>query len=441
MTKNIFISILTLCALGLFAMKVAQLKYDGQGNRLYSKSECIADLDQIVDLIKNTHPAPFDYISEDEFDKLHQAQIVQLREESTLREFHWNARKLIASIGCGHTSLTGQLEERKVADSMRFPLDTRFVGDQLLLINDSENYSELTSFTEILSINNQSAKEILYNLMPRVSSDGNNEAYPRFYINREVDFFIENHFGYPETYDLTILEDGKIKNVSIERGVRLWSDPADYINSLENLSFQLDKANDIAILTLRSFNYYRNDFSKFSEFVDSSMLRLRESNLNNLIIDIRGNGGGNPYCANHILKHISSSPYQYFHHDNMGYEDLKKEVVPFDESFKGKIYMIIDGGCGSTSGHLASLVKYNQPATLIGQTTGATYKCHDNSSNITLNKTGLNLHIARNTFRTTVEGMQVSEGVIPDIVIEKSLDSWVYEIDNVMDSIYQIISY
>lgn len=440
MTKNIFISILSLCAIGLFAMKVANMRYSPQGDRLYSKIDCVADLNQIADLIKRTHPAPFDYISEAEFNKLHQAQISLLKEENTLREFHWNARRLIASIGCGHTSITGQLEERKVTDSMRFPLDTRFVGDQLILINDSENYSELTSFTEILSINNQTVKEILYDLMLSVSSDGNNEAYPRFYINREVDFFIENHFGYPDTYELTILENGKIKNISIERGVTLWSDPADYINSLENLTFQLDKANDIAILTLRSFNYYRNDFSKFSDFVDSSMLQLRESNLNNLIIDIRSNGGGNPYCANHILKHISSSPYQYFHQDNIGYEDLKKEVVPFDESFKGKTYMIIDGGCGSTSGHLASLVKYNQPATLIGQTTGATYKCHDNSSNITLNKTGLNLHIARNTFMTAVEGMKMSEGVTPDIIIQKSLDAWIYETDNVLDSLYQIIN-
>jgi len=206
------------------------------------------------------------------------------------------------------------------------------------------------------------------------------------------------------------------------------------------IRIQLDPDNDVAVLTLRSFNYYRNDFEVYREFLDSSMQKIFTSNINNLIIDIRGNGGGSPECANHLLRYISSSPYQYFHNQNIGYPELKKEILPSGKNYKGKSYMIIDGGCGSTSGHLASLVKYYKPAILVGETSGATYKCHDNSTNIALPNTRLNLHIARNTFKTAVTGMSVSTGVIPDIIIEKSLDDWIYETDSVMDSLYQIIS-
>ena len=166
---------------------------------------------------------------------------------------------------------------------------------------------------------------------------------------------------------------------------------------------------------------------------------MKESNVNNLVIDIRGNGGGDPNCANHLLRYISKTPYQYFDDNNIGYPDLKKEIIPYDNTFSGQTYIVIDGGCGSTSGHLSSLVKFNKTAILVGQISGASYKCHDNSENVKLPNTSLNLHIARLTYQTAVEGMTMSEGVVPDIVIPKPLKDWTTASDSVLDSIYQII--
>lgn len=439
MSKNIFISLLSLFAIGLFAMKVAKLKYNELGDRLFTKAQCISDLNQIAELIKNTHPAPFDYISKEEFDALHKSQIARLQDENTLRDFHWNARKLIASIGCGHTSLTGQLDERRIKNEKRFPLNTRFIGDRLFLISDFDRNDKLTTKTEILSINGEPTKDILYSMMDRVSVDGLNQSASRYYINREVDFFLSTHFQFTEKYNLQTIQKGLKNEISIPSGVKLWNNPADAYNAIENLSFKLDTSNQVALLSLRSFNYYGGHLSNFNSFIDSSMQQLKQSNFKNLVIDIRGNGGGNPYCANHLLKYISSKPYQYFDSDILYYDDLKTEIKPFEDSYKGEVYMIIDGGCGSTSGHLVSLVRYNQVAILVGQTAGATYKCHDNSSDITLRNTRLNLHIARNTYKTAVKGMKVTDGVIPDLPIDKSLEAWIYNTDNVLDSLHHII--
>lgn len=439
MNKNIIIIILALCALGLFAMRVANMKYDAFGKLLYSKKDCVSDLNQIADIIKNSHPAPYDHINESDFDKLHQSQIAKLKDQNTISEFHWIARKLVASIGCGHTSLSGKLKEREVSDSIRFPLDVKFIGERLFLIRDSDKNNSLISGTEILQINNQSVIDVLRSIMQRISSDGHNKSRSQYSINREAEFYLENHFHYPEFYTFKIVTGTSTKSVKIKCGTTNWVDPAIAYNTSKKLNLSLEKENDLAILTLKSFNYYRSDYSIFSSFLDSSMLRITENKINNLIIDIRGNGGGNPYCANHLLKYISSEPFQYFHKENMGYPDLKKEITPFEKAFTGNTYMIIDGGCGSTSGHLASLVKYNQPATLVGQVSGASYKCHDNSSTISLNKTGLNLHVARNTFKTAVKEMSAKKGIIPDILIENSLDTWIHQTDNVMDSLYHII--
>ena len=423
--------------MGLFAIKVSSLQYSSAGDRIFSKKDCIEDLNKIADEIINTHPAPFDYISENDFNNILQSQILQLKEENTLRDFHWIARKLIASIGCGHTALNGKNEERKISDSLHFPLETRFIGNQLYITQNDNHYPKLKTRDEIKSINGQSVESMLSSMMQRVSSDGLNDAYPRFYINREVAFFIENHFKIPETYTIVFTDDTSIE---IKAGSAFKTSTSIGQNSIENLSFSIDEDNNVALMTIRSFVYYGPDFSQFETYVNNSMNQLNERKIDNLIIDIRGNGGGDPNCANHLLRYISKKSYQYFHENNMGYPDLKKEIQPFENAFDGATYMIIDGGCGSTSGHLCSLVKYNKTALLVGQTSGATYKCHDNSGNITLPNTKLNLHIARNTFKTAVKGMTMSEGVMPDILITKSLSDWATDNDSVLDSIFQIIS-
>ena len=436
MTKNIAVSIFSILLIGLFAMKVSSIQFGANGDRIYSRDACIEDLNRIANAIKNTHPAPFDYINENDFNHVLQSQILELNDQNTLRDFHWIARKLIATIGCGHTALNGQNEERKIPDSLHFPLDARFVGDQLFIAKHNATYPDLKAGAEILSINGQSSKSMLYSMMQRVSSDGLNDAFPRFYINREVDFFIESHFKVPTQYTLRVADNG---TKVISAGVAHSSSAAHGIGNDSLLSFDIDHDHDVAIMTIRSFNYYRQNFKEFQSYVDKSMESLRQHKTNNLIIDIRGNGGGDPNCANHLMRYISNQPYQYFDKKNMGYPDLKKEILPFENAYQGETYMIIDGGCGSTSGHLASLVKYNKTATLVGQTSGATYKCHDNSANITLPNTQLNLHIARHTFQTTVEGMTMSEGVIPDLLISKPIEDWSNGSDSVLDSIYQII--
>lgn len=100
------------------------------------------------------------------------SQIIKLKEENTLKDFHWITRKLVAAIGYGHTSINGRNEERKFSDALHFPLGSRFVNDHLYIVTDLSQFDNLTTGTEIISINGRSSKAMLYNMMQRVSSDG-----------------------------------------------------------------------------------------------------------------------------------------------------------------------------------------------------------------------------------------------------------------------------
>ena len=101
----------------------------------------------------------------------------------------------------------------------------------------------------------------------------------------------------------------------------------------------------------------------------------------------------------------------------MGYQAYSNPLPVFKKSFKGKIYVLIDGGCFSTTGHMTSLLKHHKFATFIGQETGGTYTCNDASKEFSLDNTAYKGVVARRTFFTSVEGMSWAEGVQPDYEI------------------------
>ena len=111
-------------------------------------------------------------------------------------------------------------------------------------------------------------------------------------------------------------------------------------------------------MTIRSFDYYNDDFSKFKTFIDASFKGMARFEPEHLIIDLRENGGGDPYCASYLLQHFADRPFQYYKTGtSQGYKDLQINIEPHKNRFDKKPIILINGKCFSTTGHLCSLIK------------------------------------------------------------------------------------
>ena len=176
----------------------------------------------------------------------------------------------------------------------------------------------------------------------------------------------------------------------------------------------LDKDSITAMMSIKEFSYGNSH-----DFYEDTFNKLYVSNTKNLIIDLRNNGGGRLNEIADLYSYLVSKPFVFiddyvvvsktsFLHMNYfkggGYvtkffkilgapifyplfyfKTRKEENVtylsnrhskqsnPKPNNFKGKIYVLINGGSFSASSIISSNLKSNQRAFFVGEETGGAY--------------------------------------------------------------------
>ena len=169
-----------------------------------------------------------------------------------------------------------------------------------------------------------------------------------------------------------------------------------------------------AIMTIKQFNN-----GNATDFYKESFAKLAENNAKNLIIDLRNNPGGRLYEIGDLYSYLTNEPFVFIddyevvsrtsklHVDyfkgggpvvkffkilgapffyTITYFKVRKEgdkylygtkfsklSQPKPNNFKGKVYVLINGGSFSASSIISSNLKSSQRATFVGEETGGAY--------------------------------------------------------------------
>jgi hypothetical protein len=190
------------------------------------------------------------------------------------------------------------------------------------------------------------------------------------------------------------------------------------------------RSGERAVLRVPSWAVSQNP--DYRAFFENSFRQMNELGISHLIIDIRGNGGGDPDMSAALISHLARRPFVYFK-KGRGYGNLFAETAPHSVHFAGTVHVLIDGGCFSTSGHFCSVVRHHELAVFIGETGGGTFRCHDNSTEIVLNHTALRLRVARTTFEAAVPDQDVTQGFPPDFRVLPAISEILSGADPQMD--------
>ena len=75
------------------------------------------------------------------------------------------------------------------------------------------------------------------------------------------------------------------------------------------------------------------DGEKFYAIIDGVFDQLRAAGCRNLILDPRGNSGGDPFCAAHLLAYLAPAPVPYFARVYPSYATLA-EPLPLPERLR-----------------------------------------------------------------------------------------------------------
>ena len=405
---------------------------------ILSKKDYLEDLNQLVDSIQAYHPQPYEFISKKDFDLFIDKKRNAITDSTTIRQFSWICRSISAKVGCLHTSTSaGNL--LKLSPEIYFPVSAQYVDSKLYTTESYNSNTKLKKGIEILKINGIDVLDLRKDIAAHISADGYNQELTNARINASFSYFCAYKFDFTSSYNVVLNVNGDQQEVLMNQGEIDYSDIASS-SQTKDLNLTINPLDNMAIVTIKSFIYYDDHLPIFKSFIDSCFKQIELQNIENVVIDLRNNGGGDPYCAVHLLQYISNSPFRYYKKDMAVYhEDLSEPIKPFKNNYSGKLYVLINSLCCSTTGHLCSILKNNKVGVLIGSETGATYSCNANTVNFNLENTQINASIATQTYQTDVVGFEKNRGILPDHQITRKLEDILGKKDLEMEKVMELM--
>lgn len=401
-------------------------------SKVYTLQEYKDDLDQLGHQLIKAHPNALKFISKEDFWKRIEEKKALLTKNTTHSEFYWHCSEIIANVNCSHTSMGSYFRESDMPVSLRFPLQTRLIEDRLFVVETTNNQELVKLKDKILSINGSPISELVDEIYKHIASQGFIKTTKRHVFNIWSTAMIPYALGFPETY--TVMVKGKEVPIILNPAQSFtpqYDDPSiDYCD--EGLCFEVLNDSKTGVLTISSFNYYPwNNLSVFKNFMDTRFKDIKDKDLDNLILDVRFNGGGSPESSIHLLKYIVSQAFIYYSNSNYGALEGEEKQHPFKNAFDGELYFLIDGNGNSTTGHFMSMVKVLKLGTIIGEELGSNQFCTAGQQICRLPNTKLDFYVANSTHETTATSLPDEVGILPDHYVTQSIDNYLNKVDAV----------
>jgi Peptidase family S41 len=437
--STILISVLLLCLIFLAAYK-SDRQDQPVLNAKYSATAMQADFNQLLNLIETNHPALYAYTSKEAYQAVVKMQFEKIQDSATVVDFLKILMPLVVKVGCGHSQLWLPQWVWKDSTVGFLPLRLFVKKGRVYIMRNLSADPSIKLSTEVTAINGKPIPELLDMMNSYISTDGNNMSAKKDFLNTSwLSGLLAIALNFPKNY----VVDTRLATRDLGQQIKLSAMNLDAYNKLEawpsnSPKFIIDSTHNTGILTIRTFSFY-DSVAGFRHLIDSFFAEVNQQRIQNVILDLRDNSGGDPFCSSYLLAYLEKTPVPYYSEPYERYVELAKPIPMAANHFEGNIYTLINGNCFSSTGHLCALMKYHHIGKFIGSETGGTYTCNDNGAYFSLNKTGIQLRIARNSFSVAVNGIPRFQGISPDFRVDATLEDNIAHNDAVISYAMELI--
>lgn len=371
-----------------------EFKKQGLLDKSLKKDSVIAEFSELYHLTNTIHPGQFMFCSKNEFDTTYSSLKNSIKTDLSLVEYYKLTATLMAKIKDGHTAVDRGRIIGLLNDRLVFPFSIYKIKDHYYLDKSSQENKEYSGL-RILKINGKDINVVVNEIKQYIHLEGRNETG----LNGRFSNFPFYYFIYNQTekFEIEYADRSNHKLKEIFKGMPLKTYTSSIAEKTAPLTTEF-RTNDLAVLKFRSFeNGYNEADRKIAEKqLDRFFIQLDSLKTKNLIIDLRDNSGGSADIANYLFSYLSSTPYYYFDYMGAKYKSVKDwkhyaqypdniEEINLNETklkdglncytetnstdwwfklqqnksnfYKGKISVLINGGCFSTTGHLLALMR------------------------------------------------------------------------------------
>jgi C-terminal processing protease CtpA/Prc len=395
--------------------------------------------------LEEGHPGIYRYTPKSELDKRFDLAESALNRPMNVYEFYRVVSPAVAALKCGHTGVRVNPELDKGKPVL--PLVVRVLSGKVYVVRDLSGGPRTLAGQEILAVNGVPAAQIVETMLAAMHADGDVQS-ARF--RRVSDHFsgeLIDLLGLESPYSVTLRDsregsEHSVRLAGIERAKLQQPRPQD--------SAELTFLDDGKIADLRIYRFGGRVKDKdLRVFIPESFREIDKRKSAALVLDLRDNGGGADDLGKLLLSFLIDEPFKY-------YDDLVLNGLTFDfqkytaqqralpanmlerqpngkyrmvkhpnwgiqqpskPTFRGKVYILINGNSFSTTCEFLSHVHARRRATFIGEESGGGY--YGNTSGpgaiLTLPNTKLQAYVPLMTYYMAVAGYKAaSHGVVPD---------------------------
>ena len=382
-----------------------------------TRAEATADYRQMASSIKEIYPSLEDFMTEEEYDTFVEDEIAKIPEKITLKEFAYLIMNFNRKIHDSHMWFNYGIPLGN--DGTISPMLFARVDDKVRIIVTTDEYKAYTG-REITHINGKHVDSLCMEIAPRTS----------MIYDAQVESVLEQELASPYTNHLYY--EGDKEALKANKATLTFSDGEELafpLMSLNQNTISLFDRNSMENWLISQYLVYRkgnwetmksndstaymrlNNFELMETEVDSMLVFLElveKKGYKNLIIDLRGNPGGNPDVVYKLVDALMDEPIKReggYMKVNMQtiksptlnypsgttiYEDYKEipgrkgfykisepnENAPSDTIkalYTGRVYVLINANSASASTEFAGIMKRNARGYVIGRETKTAY--------------------------------------------------------------------
>ncbi|MBA2611575.1 MAG: hypothetical protein H0U95_06365 [Bacteroidetes bacterium] len=432
----------------------------------YSPAQLKEDGEVIKKVMLAMHPVIGIYRSRTYYLALFDDFINNLNDSLTEKEFRIKMKLLVDELHCGHTEALQSKAYYKESIKQNYNYSPYFfipIKEKLFVLASFNKKKDtlLKKGTEIIEINGIAVDSMIRHCKRFISTDGFNQTGKQHYVQLGFNSFYHSLFGRPDTFTVKYLANNTVKSFkyaafktktipNIPLGLKADSLFTRYRLAKMNYKY-LDAEKKTMHLKIDGFSRRRSNKAYRKIFK-----RLNKNKTENLIIDLRNNGGGSLENSYNLLSYlldtaktqtlrtnIRSYPYKkytngaiFFKLMRFGFALISKKKTINDTDnfiykikprkrnhFDKKIYVLINGGSFSASCLVAAYLKYNKRAIFIGEeTSGAMEGCNAGiTPYYTLPNTNTKIRMPAFRIVHDVCPKITGRGIIPDYPIEYTM--------------------
>lgn len=312
----------------------------------------LRDVDVLESTYKALHPGLYRYNTPSQLDD----RFAELRRlfgrDRTLAESYLAFSEFLATIKCGHTyanffNQTDAVSKELFDKPNKVPFTFKWIKKSMVVTRDASAEGAFPNGTMIIAINGDQTQKILATLMRVARADGSNDAkriadlevtgaskyeafdvfFPMYYPSASSTYRFK--IRKPGANRIETIESAKISSNDRQAGLPK-SDP---MSPAWTLTYP---AAEVALLQMPTWAMYNQKWD-WKAFLHTSFDELVAKSIPNLVIDLRGNEGGDSvgdFILPWLVKEkVASENYQRYTRYRSVSQNLRKYLSTWDSSF------------------------------------------------------------------------------------------------------------